>query len=817
LGRQSAPPSLLLSPASAAANAQTPPLGAQFSDGLASQAPVIVWLLALEFLGIAVFPLAFSTFAGLHDRGWGLSKLLGLLLLGYLVWLPASVHLLPFDRWVVVAVCALLAAGGAAVAWVRQREIGVFIRARWRLLLIAEGGFLAAFAFMALIRALDPNLWYVGYTGEKPFDLALINGILRSRDLPPLDPWFSGGYINYYYYGQYLVAVLIKLTGIASPTAFNLALAMLFALTFSGAFSIATGLTRSWRVGIAAGAGFVLVCNLVGAGMLARQLRAQLVGQPVPWFDYPRSSQVIPYTLNEYPYWSFLFGDLHAHVIDLPVTLLVVAACASLVLSARAEGRLRWRLALPILGTVALALGAAWCISTWDVPTYAALFALSAALVALPTASGLRVALRSAAWYRRMATAMLAIIGTLAAAYVLYLPFHEHYRAFISGIGDAHGTTTVFQFAKLFAVWLFLALTLYAIDAYAWWRETAQRRRWPPAVVWAGPPLAILALGVAALAGFKSLLAVLLVAGCGLAWRARGEPVKLFAHILLLFAFALALGVEFVYIRDAANGTLFFRLNTVFKFYMQIWTCLALGSVLGLSTFVGGFRRRARLGAEMRAPGARSVLASGLRLGWLLSFVALLAASLVFLGAGTVDRVADPQRWAALVAPPAGIQPDGLSLDGMAYMRGWFPGDYDAITWMNAHVAGAPTIVEASNTLSYGWGGRVAAYTGLPSVLGWAHHQEMQRPPDEVGARLRDVQTFWSTDDPAAAQRFLRRYDVGYVYVGPLERTCYNDYAADLCRAMSPAALAKFDALERAGILRVAYANSDVTIYQVAA
>src|SRR5262249_16705874 len=180
----------------------------------------------------------------------------------------------------------------------------------------------------------------------------------------------------------------------------------------------------------------------------------------------------------------------------------------------------------------------------------------------------------------------------------------------------------------------------------------------------------------------------------------------------------------------------------------------------------------------------------------------------------------DPLVWASIQPPPGGIQPQGLSLDGMAFLRGWYPGDYEAITWLNTHVSGTPTIVEAGYSIYYrDLYGRVAIFTGLPSVLAPAHENE-QRFPDQVGARQQAVEDFWGTEDPNAALVFLRQYGVQYIYLGALERTCYMKsfdarQNSDVCLPMSTGALAKFQTLARDGVLHVVHSNADVVIYKV--
>jgi YYY domain-containing protein len=826
--------SLLLSPQDNAADSQSQPLGVQFPAGsLANTIPLLWWLLIVEALGVISFPLAYSAFPGLRDRGWGLSKLLGLLILAWAVWFPSSLHLLPFEGWAVVLMFGALAACGAAVAWLRRDAIWAFVRARWRLLLIGELFFLGAFLFFVWIRALDPDLWHIYRGGEKPMELAFLNGILRSQYMPPLDPWFSGGYINYYYYGQFLIAVLIKLTGIMPTTAFNLAIPLLFGITCSAAYSVVAGMTGRWWAGLMGGVGLAVVGNLDGLVQLVGQLQAGLAGHVPSPFDYWRSSRVIPYTINEFPYWSFLYADLHAHLIDLPVVVLIVAACGSLLRGASVFGA-HWRSAAPTLAVFALALGAAWCTNTWDLPTYGLLVALVLVLRLLPSGGdGFWATLRSLRW-ADVRNLVIAAALTFAGAYALYLPFHANFQNFVSGTGPVTTPTNPAQFVTLFGLWLFLVASFFFLEL----RDRVER------IFGASnngtQRLALLALAsacallLAYAISVKVLLLLFLVVGLYLALDSRHSPLKRLTYLVILLGMGVAFGVEVIYVRDFLDNSDWERMNTVFKFYYQVWTLLALGGALILSQIIGRILPASSAEAADKGDGEQSgvratserktarrlrvdgagVVRGAMRIVWALAFAGLLFGSTVFLIEGTQARVSDPAIWAAVQPPPGGVQPRGLSLDGMAYMRGWYPGDYAAINWLNQYVGGDPVIVEASNG-PYAWYSRVSIYTGLPDVLGWSSHESQQRYSDEVYARQADVQAFYGGEDPTAADRFLQQYDVSYVYIGNLERTCYMTNDQGGCVPMSAAAQAKFTTMAQAGVLHAVYQNSGVTIYQV--
>ncbi len=286
---------------------------------------------------------------------------------------------MPYERWWIALCLGLLIGVSGIVAWRRRASLVSFIRQHAALLLTEEAIFLVLFLLFLLIRAGNPDLWHPARGGEKPMDFAYLNAVIRSTTFPPYDPWHAGGFINYYYFGFVIVGTLIKLTGIVPWVAYNLVVPTLFALTGLGAFSVAFNLAdgdratefpgeetpyQGLRIGSLlaglAGVFFVVIAgNLGNAKLLVEQIAqrstAQVAGSgilsgllnllsggvavltgkaplafPNDWWFW-NASRVIPDTINEFPFFTFTYADLHAHMIALPLTLLALAAAVALV------------------------------------------------------------------------------------------------------------------------------------------------------------------------------------------------------------------------------------------------------------------------------------------------------------------------------------------------------------------------------------------------------------------------------------------------------------------------------------------------------
>ena len=208
---------------------------------------LLVWWVVLMLLNALSWPIAFAAFRNLRDRGWGLSRALGLIMLAWLSWVLPALRILVNTILPVLAALVLVALLSFWL-WRRNRaEMRAFGSEHRGLIWFSEVLFSVAFLFFVFIRLLNPDLWQPWQGGEKFMEFAFLNAVTRTPYFPAFDPYFAGGYLNYYYYGYQILALLIKLTGITPTIAFNLAIPTLYGLTVAGVFSLVYNLAPGRR------------------------------------------------------------------------------------------------------------------------------------------------------------------------------------------------------------------------------------------------------------------------------------------------------------------------------------------------------------------------------------------------------------------------------------------------------------------------------------------------------------------------------------------------------------------------------------------
>ncbi len=776
-------------------------------DALLNRLPalgLLVWYLFIFALGAVTYPIVRAALPGLADRGYPLARGVGLVLWAWLAWMAASLGWV-YTRPVIALMLALMALLSAGLAYRQRADLSRELRTNWRYFVTIEGLFLALFLVDLLIRLGNPDLWHPAKGGERPMNFSYFNAILKSSTFPPYDPWFAGGYINYYYYGYVIVGTPVKLLGIVPGIAYNFILPTLFAILGVSAFSVAWNLlsdtahpkdqeatawpVRQWPFlgGVAAAVGVVLLGNLgvprmivlgfqkmaapggvyEGANFFSRLVWTiqgffqNLSGAPLPyrvgdWYWLP--SRVIPAPgevepITEFPFFTFLYSDLHAHMMALPITVLALAWVVSLV---RARGKWDgWLEAGLSFFLGGLFIGALRPTNTWDFPTYLALAAAAVGYIFWRYVDASRLPFQLPGLSRHLVVALAGMGALTGLALLLYQPFAQWYGLGYSAIDPWTGTHTPFgSYITQWGLFLFVIVSWMVWETIDWMDSTpvSALSKLRPYLILIEASLGLLLAAIVAtfVMGVKIGWIPLLLGAWAAVLMLRPGLSDLKRGVLFMVGtgLALTLVVEIVVLRGDIS-----RMNTVFKFYLQVWTLFAISAAAALAWLLPAMQR----------------WTFNARNAWMTTLLILLMGAAMFTVYGAYDKIRD--RW----------NPDApRSLDSTAYMpyvtyydQGQtltLDEDYRAIRWLQDNVPGSPVIVEA-NTPEYRWGSRMTIYTGLPGVVGWNWHQRQQRtltPGEWVFNRVAEISAFYNATDPETLRAFLNKYDVTYIIVGQI-------------------------------------------------
>ncbi len=703
----------------------------------------------LEILGLAMYPVLRRWLQGVGT--YALSKTLGVLIFAYIAWLLASLGLASFTQSVLTVEVLIF----AVVGFVLLRR-GVAVPTPGREIVATEGLFWGVFLLFLFARMYNPEV----YWGEKPMDFSFLNAISRTTTLPPPEPWFSGSELHYSYFGYFVAAALGKTLNLDTAVMFNLGIATFAAMTVAGAFAAGCALTRRWSTGILASLFVMILANLSGPREAVQR----------SWnlnFDYFwATSRVIHDTINEYPLWSFLFADLHAHLMVMPFSLTFIALTIYWVRDRIIAPREPQPLGSSLLSLLllSLTLGTITVTNTWSTPTYVLLF-LFLSLTIWITEGQEHGAVGFAWGFLRRVVVLAALVVGLSV--VLYWPYWHSFVAPESNFGWERLTPDKLaqprDFLQIWGVFLFIlvpfVLTLWARALRRSDNTTTLTRR-----------LTVVAIFGLIVAGFYAStrvgMTVLFLVGLQLLLSPRLERRWRLPIALATFGFAVTAGTDFVYVWD--------RMNTIFKFYLETWFLFSLAAAAAVQALWNG-----------------EVGGGVLRRLWQGVLVVLFAVA-AFTSVTAVYGVIQTNR----------VQTPKPTLDGRAYLQQKSPDEYAAFKWLNQNIQGIPVILEAHGD-SYQEFTRVSMNTGLPTVLGWGYHvyQRAHAWPD-INRRKADIQTAYLSESKDEVGAILERYHVALVFVGGLERRTY-----------AGGNLQRFQ--EWTDLLTPVYQNAGVTVFAV--
>jgi len=710
-------------------------------------APFLQWWLTVLSLGIIFMPVTSLLFSTFQDKGYLFSKVIGIALTGYFMWLLSSLHILKFNQVScnIVVVIGLILSSIILLLHSRNREKGAqglgilscFKELKGSVLnsmITEELLFFGVFILLVYIRGFKPEV----YGTEKFMDYGFMTSMMRSEYMPPQDFWFSGTNLNYYYVGQYMATFLTKLSFVKVSYGYNLMLMMVGAFAVVLPYSLCFNLTAHFiadsgkksRIlpglsGVIAGIGVCIAGNmhypiykwLVPALSKILGKERNDVGY---WF--PDATRYIGYnpettdkTIHEFPSYSFILGDLHAHVINILFVLTLLGILFAWL--SKRKGQTThppvWKEMLnPSIIMIGFFIGLFHTTNYWDFPIY---YVVSGAVILFSNMIVYNFK-GKALWLTLLQGIFILVLGE-----AVCLPFTLGFDQISTTISLVEAHTPFYQLVVLWGlpISMVVAFLCFLIGNIIWRSKKPKKSE-------AGN-------NKIALFHFMELL------NCS----------DLFILTLGLCAIGLIVIPELIYVQDIYTGD-YKRANTMFKLTYQAY--IMFGICFGYL-----FIRLLRYGETIWQ---KIVTAVGL----------LLFTFTLFYAGNAVEA------WFGNIFDRTGYE----GLNSEAFMETEMPDDYLAIVWLNEHVTGMPVILEANGD-SYTDYQRVSVMTGLPTLLGWHTHEWLWKSdPAILDYRATEIQTIYTSADEAEIRKLIDKYKIQYIYVGKLEREKFETNSDDL-------------------------------------
>jgi uncharacterized membrane protein len=702
------------------------------------------WWGTLFLIGSAAFPFTQKLFARWHDRGYLFSKAIGLAAVSWLVFFAGMTHIAPFATATIDGAIVLLFVGGLMGNHDTSEH-----RPPWGIIVLEEVFFVAALLIWSWVKAHEPSIRGL----EKFMDYGFMNSILHTRYFPPTDMWYPPFSVNYYYFGHLVTAVVTKLSGLDLSYSFNLMLATLFALCLTMSFSLGVFLMREkdrvmgrwgWVRQVIGGVLTAFLVTLAGNMQTIYAFTVGYTGDNVlpfwklawTWeqfltklpegmdrYWYANATRFIPYTIHEFPSYSFVVSDIHGHVLSIPFALLAIALLFAFFTSEGAKDK-RIIISYGFLGGILLMTNAL------DGPIYLGLFAL------------LLLVVRTRAIEWREWGMDIAVMGT--AALCASMPFLLTFKSFVNGL--AVDCPPAFLANMKFGPFLF-----ESVD------KCQKSPLWMMWLLWGFFWFCGIILIVAKFIRRERKVKRSTKQSILHIWNTRFTRSEQILIIFFLYSLGLWIFPEFFYFKDIYP--MHFRSNTMFKLGYQAFMLCSVLSGYVIMTFV----TRWRSGMPRLFRGI--VIALFIPQIFLVAIYPYFSIRSYFNGLTTYHGLYGWQ-WAA----------DEFQDDYAAML--WLndqprqPGetiveaDGDSYTEFDKYsvFTGLPTIV--------GW-----------SVHEWLWRGSY----DVVAPRKEEVRQIYEGDDADLTRATLAKYHVRYIIVGTSERTKYPDVQEDKLRSIGNA------------------------------
>ena len=519
------------------------------------------WYLLAAVLGVVGMAVTGRLFRGFADKGWMFSKVVSITITGFLTWFLVSIKLLKFTTVTCVGITVVFGIV-CILLYEKQRKAGYDCLPidNLDLVYIEEILFFAVFLMWTYLAGFHP----AAHGTEKFMDYGFMEAMMRSKTLPATDIWYSQGKINYYYGGQYFAVFLTKLSGTQVELTYNLMRTFVAAFAFVLPFSLVRQMTvdmqgkkvYGWKKRLPSITGFIAGLAVSIAGNMHYVVYAQIIpliqklkGQEVDSYWFPDATRYIGFnpdvpdkTIHEFPCYSFVLGDLHAHVVNIMFVLLLLGLLYAWMQKVRnttpsveklgAKKFWMQQLLMPHILAAAMLLGMFHWTNYWDFVIY---YVVTGGTVLFMNIICLKGDIK-----RIIAVTAAQAVEIFAVATVIILPFTLQFTTMVQGVRLAQNHSLPHQLLILWGLPTILTL-VFVIS---------------------------LIVGKLKRLNHKSLYRLM---------KAIRTP-DLFAVIMGLCAIGLVAIPELVYVRDIyENGNA--RANTMFKLTYQAYIMFGMTMV----------------------------------------------------------------------------------------------------------------------------------------------------------------------------------------------------------------------------------------------
>ena len=314
---------------------------------------------------------------------------------------------------------------------------------------------------------------FIDHQTEQYMDFGFVKAMYRQQRLPFEDLWAAGRNVNYYYLGQAVTVFLCRLSFVSPEYGYNYMLATLFAALTMSVFSLIRAFVSVFtgdKKGVPLLSGIVsaLLCSCGGnghfivCGIFEQALNRLFIHDKDPGYWFPSSTLFIGYdpdTLDkakhEFPAYTLVLGDLHAHVCNMLFTIPLLAVLIDYVLKKDDEWEGDGRYISSHTVLMGILLGLFRGVNMWDFPIY---FVVCGAVILFADMRKRGISLYTLAYV------LIKGLIIFLTGFILMLPFSLRYKLPAAGLHFCDRHSPLYKLVIIWFPYIIGALFLLVLS-----------------------------------------------------------------------------------------------------------------------------------------------------------------------------------------------------------------------------------------------------------------------------------------------------------------------------------------------------------------